>query len=64
MLLGAFVFGMADAFRLAVPVLGYSVNAQFLAALPYVLTLAVMERITKQPRQPAALAQPFIRGLR
>jgi len=63
-LLGAFVFGMADAFRLAVPVLGYSVNAQLLAALPYVLTLAVMERITKQMRQPTALAQPFVRGLR
>jgi len=55
---------MADAFRLAVPVLGYSVNAQLLAALPYVLTLAVMERITKQMRQPTALAQPFVRGLR
>ena len=63
-LLGSFVFGMADAFRLAVPVLGYSVNAQLLAALPYVLTLAVMVLITKQLRQPAALAQPFVRGLR
>jgi simple sugar transport system permease protein len=63
-LLGAFVFGLADAFRLAVPVLGYQLNAQLLAALPYVLTLAVMYFITKQFRQPAALAQPFIRGLR
>jgi simple sugar transport system permease protein len=63
-LLGSFVFGMADAFRLAVPVLGYTVNAQLLAALPYVLTLGVMVLITKQLRQPAALAQPFVRGLR
>jgi len=35
-----------------------------LAALPYVLTLVVMVAITKQLRQPAALAQPFVRGLR
>lgn len=62
--LGCMVFGMADAFRLAVPVLGYKVNAQLLAALPYVLTLTVMVIITKQFRQPAALSQPFVRGLR
>jgi len=63
-MLGALVFGFADAFRLAVPVLGYRLNAQLLAALPYVLTLAVMYLITKQFRQPAALSRPFIRGLR
>jgi len=63
-MLGALVFGLADAFRLAVPVLGYHLNAQLLAALPYALTLAVMYLITKQFRQPAALSRPFIRGLR
>ncbi len=63
-LLGALVFGFADAFRLALPVLGYRLNAQMLAALPYVLTLVVMYAITKRFRQPAALAQPFVRGLR
>ena len=63
-LLGAVIFGLADAFRLAVPVLGYQLNAQLLAALPYALTLIVMYFITKQFRQPAALAQPFVRGLR
>jgi ABC-type uncharacterized transport system permease subunit len=63
-LLGSLVFGFADAFRLAVPVLGYQLNAQLLAALPYVLTLIVMVAITKQLRQPAALSQPFVRGLR
>ena len=63
-LLGALLFGLADAFRLAVPVLGYQLNAQLLAALPYALTLVVMYFITKQFRQPAALAHPFIRGLR
>ena len=63
-ILGALLFGLADAFRLAVPVLGYQINAQLLAALPYVLTLGVMYFITKRFRQPAALAQPFVRGLR
>jgi simple sugar transport system permease protein len=63
-LLGTLVFGFADAFRLTVPVLGYQFNAQMLAALPYVLTIVVMVAITKQNRQPKALAQPFIRGLR
>ena len=63
-LLGALLFGLADAFRLAVPVLGYQINAQLLAVLPYLLTLGVMYFITKRFRQPAALARPFVRGLR
>ncbi len=63
-MLGALVFGLADAMRLALPVLGYKLNAQMLASLPYVLTLVVMYAITKQFRQPAALSRPFIRGLR
>ena len=63
-LTGALLFGMADAFRLAVPVLGYQVNAQLLAALPYLLTLVVMYFITKRFVQPVALARPFVRGLR
>lgn len=63
-MLGALVFGFADAFRLTLPVLGYQFNAQLLAAVPYALTLIVMYVITKQMRQPAALSRPFIRGLR
>ncbi|MEN8235003.1 MAG: ABC transporter permease [Actinomycetota bacterium] len=63
-LLGALLFGLADAFRLAVPVLGYHLNAHMMAAFPYVLTLIVMYFITKEFRQPAALSRPFVRGLR
>jgi len=63
-LLGAFLFGLADAFRLALPVLGYQLNAQVMAAFPYLLTLVVMYFITKEFRQPAALSKPFVRGLR
>ncbi|MCB2222848.1 MAG: ABC transporter permease [Actinobacteria bacterium] len=75
--LGSFLFGLADGFRLALPSVIANVdpplegamidglsNASFLAALPYVLTLLVMYLITKEFRQPAALSQPFIRGLR
>ncbi|MCY3539444.1 MAG: ABC transporter permease [bacterium] len=61
-LAGALLFGMVDAFRLAVPVLGYEVNAQLLAALPYLLTLVVLYFVTKRFVQPAGLALPFIRG--
>lgn len=39
-------------------------NAQLLAALPYLLTLVVMYIITKRFVQPAGLARPFVRGLR
>ncbi|MEN8112984.1 MAG: ABC transporter permease [Actinomycetota bacterium] len=63
-LLGAFLFGLADAFRLTLPVLGYQMNAHMMAAFPYVLTLVVMYFITKEFRQPAALSRPFVRGLR
>ena len=63
-LLGALVFGLADAFRLSAPVLGYQLNAQLLAALPYLLTLVVMYFITRRLRQPGGLARPFVRGLR
>ncbi len=61
-LLGAFLFGLADAFRLAVPVLGYQINAQLLAALPYLLTLGVMYSMSTRPSQPAGLARPFLRN--
>ena len=61
---GSFLFGLADAFRLALPSLGYEFNSQLMAALPYVLTLVVMLFFAKRVREPGALAQPFYRGLR
>jgi simple sugar transport system permease protein len=62
-ILGCLVFGMADAFRLAMPTLGYQANAQLLSSLPYLLTVAVMILFARASRQPRALAQPFVRGL-
>jgi simple sugar transport system permease protein len=59
---GCFLFGGADALRLALPALGYTVNPQLLIAAPYLLALLVMCFFAARVRQPAALAQPFQRG--
>jgi simple sugar transport system permease protein len=60
---GCLVFGMADAFRLAMPTLGYQANPQLLGSLPYLLTVVVMIVFARANRQPRALARPFVRGL-
>jgi simple sugar transport system permease protein len=59
---GCFLFGGADALRLALPALGYTINPQLLIASPYLLALLAMCFFAKRTRQPAALAQPFERG--
>jgi simple sugar transport system permease protein len=59
---GCFVFGGVDAFRLALPALGYEINPQLLIASPYLCALIAMCFFAKRTRQPAALAQPFERG--
>ncbi len=59
---GCFLFGGADALRLALPALGYTLNSQALIAAPYVLPLLVMCVFTARARKPAALARPFERG--
>jgi general nucleoside transport system permease protein len=59
---GCLLFGGADAFRLALPAIGYNINPQLLIAFPYLLALVAMCFFAKNLRQPAALAQPFERG--
>jgi ABC-type uncharacterized transport system permease subunit len=59
---GCFLFGGADALRLALPALGYTINPQLLIAAPYVLPLVVMCIFAARARQPGSLAQPFERG--
>ncbi|GIU86063.1 MAG: ABC transporter permease [Acidimicrobiia bacterium] len=61
---GCFLFGAADAMRLALPALGYDINPQLLIAGPYVLALVAMMFFAKRNRAPAALAVPFERGLK
>jgi ABC-type uncharacterized transport system permease subunit len=59
---GCFLFGGADALRLALPALGYTINSQLLIAAPYVLQLVVMCFFAARARQPGALGRPFERG--
>jgi simple sugar transport system permease protein len=59
---GCLLFGGADALRLALPALGYTLNSQLLVAAPYVLPLLVLCVLAQRARQPGALAQPFERG--
>ncbi|WP_199536837.1 ABC transporter permease [Spongiactinospora gelatinilytica] len=62
-LAGCLLFGAADALRLALPALGYELNAQLLIASPYLLALAAMFFLAKSHRGPAALGAPFVRGI-
>jgi simple sugar transport system permease protein len=62
-LAGILVFGAADAMRLALPALGYELNAYFLVAAPYLLALIAMTFFAKSQRGPAALGAPFVRGI-
>lgn len=62
-LLGCLVFGYFFALQQALPVIGYQINAQLAAALPYVVALVVTAVFATRTRQPRALAQPFVRGL-
>lgn len=61
-LVGCAVFGLADALRLALPALGYTVNSQLLVSAPYLLALLAMLLFTTRQRRPGALAQPFRRA--
>jgi simple sugar transport system permease protein len=62
---GCIVFGIVGSFVLTIPNLGYeSIDPSFLAMAPSVVTIAAMAVFAKRVRQPAALARPFVRGLR
>jgi simple sugar transport system permease protein len=45
------------------PALGYELNSDVLASLPFVATIVVMSVFATRVRPPHALAQPFVRGL-
>ena len=60
---GCLVFGYFFALQQTLPVLGYSINSQLAASLPYVVALVFTAVFATRTRQPRALAQPFIRGL-
>lgn len=60
---GCLLFGYFFALQQALPVIGYRINAQLAASLPYIVALLVTAAFARRTRQPAALAQPFVRGL-
>ena len=62
-ILGCLLFGTADALRLALPALGYTLNPEALISAPYLLALVAMMFFAKRNRQPGALARPFERGI-
>ena len=62
---GCVLFGLVGSFVLTIPSLGYSsIDPAFLAMAPNIVTIAAMALFAKRVRQPAALARPFIRGLK
>ncbi|WP_419925271.1 ABC transporter permease [Candidatus Poriferisocius sp.] len=61
---GCVLFAGALSFRLSVQGLGYELNTELLQALPYLVTIGAMAIFAKRVRPPAALAQPFVRGLK
>jgi len=62
---GCLIFGLVGSFVLTIPSLGYqAIDPAFLAMAPSVVTIAAMTIFAKRVRQPAALARPFIRGLK
>ena len=62
---GCILFAFALSARLSLQVLGYDqVNSELLQASPFLITLVAMAIFARRVRPPAALAQPFIRGLR
>ena len=62
---GCVLFGTILSFRLSLPQLGYdSFNTELLQAAPYLATILAMAVFARRVRPPAALAQPFLRGLK
>lgn len=61
---GCIIFAGALSFRLSVQGLGYQVNSELLQSLPFVVTLVGMALFAHRVRAPAALARPFVRGLK
>jgi ABC-type uncharacterized transport system permease subunit len=62
-ILGCLLFGYFFALQQTLPVLGYRINAQLAATLPYAVALFFTAVFATRTRQPRALAQPFVRGL-
>ena len=63
-LAGCIVLAGALSFRLSIQGLGYGMNSEFLQSLPFLVTILGMAVFAHRVRAPAALARPFVRGLK
>jgi ABC-type uncharacterized transport system permease subunit len=61
---GCVLFAATLSFRLSIQGLGYDVNSELLQSLPFLVTIFGMALFAHRVRPPAALAQPFVRGLK
>jgi ABC-type uncharacterized transport system permease subunit len=61
---GCVLFAGALSFRLSIQGLGYQLNSELLQSLPFLVTIVGMAFFAHRVRPPAALAQPFVRGLK
>ena len=62
--LGCLLFGTVLSFRFSLTTLGYDVNTELVTAAPFIVTILGMAIFAKRVRSPAALARPFVRGLK
>jgi simple sugar transport system permease protein len=65
-MLGAYLFGGADALQLRIQAVGLDIPAYFLMMLPYVLTIAILvlasrASLKRRLGAPAALGIPYAR---
>jgi simple sugar transport system permease protein len=62
---GALLFGLADAVQFRIQALGNeNIPYELLLMLPYLLTILVLFRGIKKTEQPEALGKPYVRGAR
>ncbi len=63
-LIGAFVFGVSLSLSDALQIGGFNVSTDFVFMLPFLVVMAVLILFVRRSYLPAALAIPYVRGLR
>ncbi|MPZ53684.1 MAG: ABC transporter permease [Acidimicrobiia bacterium] len=58
----ALVFGFADALQVRLAILNVNIASEFLAMIPYLVTIFVVAGLVGRSRPPAANGQPYIKG--
>lgn len=58
----ALVFGFADALQVRLAILNVNIASEFLAMIPYLVTIIVVAGVVGRSRPPAANGQPYIKA--